>query len=497
MIGTGLNPLGSRSDFRYCQPTLNRLSATPLAERCKIAPGSYFGHRAMPLVRWLLIFQIFGAVFAATLAAAPAASPRVIEAPTSPSLSQRRGPGQQPATPAYPETRIAAVVNDDVISVADLSSRIRMIALSTAIPDTPEARKRVAAQILRTLVDEKLELQEAKRKNITASQEEIDKAVSSIAQQNKMTADQLYEVLKANGIQRSALTSQVTASIVWAKLIRQMAAETDPVSDDEIDAAMKRLKQNEKTPEERVAEIFLTVDNPGQDDEVRQLAERLIAQMKQGARFSVVAQQFSKSATAAVGGDIGWVHPDELSPPLAKAVADMRPGELSPPIRAPGGYYLLLVLDRRGAGGAPSEDDTVLHIVQVVFPLPPQSSDEARRAAIARAQSVKTEAKNCEDMVRIGKAEAPQLSSQGDLRLNQIAPGMRSAVLGLGIGQASQPILQKNGVGVIMVCSKNQPKAAATTREDVAESLMRGRVDMLAQRYLRDLRRVAFVDVRV
>jgi len=452
----------------------------------------------MSVVRWFIILQIVGAAFAATLAAAPAASPRVLEAPTTPpSLSQRRGLSQQPGPQTYPETRIAAVVNDDVISVSDLSSRIRMISLSAAIPDTPEARKRVAAQVLRTLVDEKLELQEAKRKNITASQEEIDKAVSSIAQQNKLTADQLYEVLKANGIERSALISQVTASIVWAKLIRQMAAETDPVSDNEIDAAMKRLKQNEKTPEARVAEIFLAVDNPGQDDEIRQLAERLVSQMKQGTRFSAVAQQFSKSATAAVGGDIGWVHPEELSPPLANAVAEMRPGELSPPIRAPGGYYLLLVLDRRGAGGAPSEDDTLLHIVQVVFPLPPQAGDEARRAAIARAQSVKSEAKNCEDMVRIGKTVAPQLSSQGDLRLNQIAPSMRTAVLGLGIGQASQPILQKNGVGVIMVCSKNQQKAVTATRDDVAESLMRGRVDMLAQRYLRDLRRTAFVDVRV
>jgi peptidyl-prolyl cis-trans isomerase SurA len=74
---------------------------------------------------------------------------------------------------------------------------------------------------------------------------------------------------------------------------------------------------------------------------------------------------------------------------------------------------------------------------------------------------------------------------------------MRSAVLALGVGQPSQPILQKNGVGVIMVCGKTIPKVAVPTREEVAESIMRERVDMLAQRYLRDLRRTAFVDVRV
>ncbi len=426
------------------------------------------------------LLVLMGAVCGAAAAPAPAVAPR-----TAP----------PPAT-SYPQTRIAAVVNDDVISVADLASRIRMAMLSTSIADTPQARQRVAAQVLRTLVDEKLQIQEAKRKNIAATDAEIKKAIASIEQQNNMKPGQLDEVLKANGIERSALVDQVTASIVWAKLVRRIAADTDPVSDGEIDDTLKRLKQNEHEPQSRVAEIFLSVDNPQQDEEVRGQAERLVEQMKQGARFSAVARQFSQSPTSAVGGDIGWVHPDELSPPLAKAVAQMRPGELSPPIRTAGGYYLMLVLDRR-TGRSVSEEDTVLSIVQVVFPLPPQAGEEARRDALAEAQATRNDAKNCEDMLKIGKEKAPQLSSAGDLRVSQIAPGMRSAVLGLVVGQPSQPILQKNGVGVIMVCKKTEPKPVIQTRDDVAESLMRNRLDTLARRYMRDLRRAAFVDVRV
>ncbi len=219
--------------------------------------------------------------------------------------------------------------------------------LSTSIPDTPQARQRLAAQVLRLLIDERLQIQEAKHKNITATDAEIKKAIATIEQQNNMRPGQIDEVLKANGIERSAMVQQVTASIVWAKLVRQIAADTDPVSDAEVDETLKRLKQNENEPQSRVAEIFLAVDNPQQDADVLALANRLIDQMKQGARFSAVAQQFSQSATAAVGGDIGWIQPDELSPPLAKAVEPMRPGELSAPIRTPAGYYILLVLDRR------------------------------------------------------------------------------------------------------------------------------------------------------
>jgi peptidyl-prolyl cis-trans isomerase SurA len=409
-----------------------------------------------------------------------------------------RPPAAPPAAGPYPSDGIAAVVDDQVISVDDLASRIKMVMLSTNMGDSPESRARIANQVLRAMIDEKLELEEAKRLNVAVTDAEIDKAVASIAKQNNLTVAQLDEILKSHAVDRSALIDQLRASIVWAKLVRQRAEDTSPISEEEIEDALKRIKQAEHQPRIRVAEILLVVDNPQQDDKVRQTALRLIDDMKRGARFSAIAQQFSQSPTAAVGGDLGWITPQQLAPELAKAVAPMRPGELSPPIRTPAGYYLMLVLDRRGGDGAADAGETSLHIVQVVFPLPPQAGAAARQAAFGQATSARQAAKNCEDMLRIGKERAPQLSSEGDLRLSQIAPSMRSFVLGLGIGKPSQPILQKNGVGVIMVCGKSAPQpAAALTREDVENTLLHQRLDTLARRYLRDLRQAAYVDVRV
>jgi peptidyl-prolyl cis-trans isomerase SurA len=435
----------------------------------------------MIAVRWLFVF------FACLAAVAAAA---------------RMPATRQPAAPAagpYPSDGIAAVVDDQVISVADLTSRIKMVMLSTNIGDSPESRARIANQVLRAMIDEKLELEEAKRQNVTATDAEVDKAVASIAKQNNLTAPQLDDILKSHGVDRSALIDQLKASIVWAKLVRQRAEDTSPISDEEIDDALKRLKQTEHQPQARVAEILLVVDSPQQDDRVRQTALRLIDEMKRGARFSAIAQQFSQSPTAAVGGDLGWISPQQLAPELAKAVVQMRPGELSPPIRTPAGYYLVLVLDRHSGDGPPEAEETSLHIVQVVFPLPAQASEAARQAAFAQATSARQAAKNCDEMLRIGKERAPQLSSEGDLRLSQIAPSMRNFVIGLGIGKPSQPILQKNGVGVIMVCGKTAPSppAGPPTREQVENTLLHQRLDALARRYLRDLRQAAFVDVRV
>src|SRR5579884_3828256 len=368
-----------------------------------------------------------------------------------------------PASPGVVgEVRIAAVVNDEVISVLDLVSRMKMVMVSSNLPDTPETRQRLAAQVLRAIVDEKLQMQEARRQNISATDEEIKKAEAQIEQQNNMQPGQLDAFLRARGIDKSALVDQLTASIVWSKLVRRLAAQSNEVSDEEIDDALKRLKEHQNEPQSRVAEIFLAVDNPSQDEEVRKLAEKLTNQMRHGARFSAVAQQ------------------------------------LSPPIRTGGGYYLMLVLDRRtgNSGSGPTEE--TLDIVQVVFPLPPNASDAMKRAALAQAEQVRGEAKSCPQMLKIGKERAPQLSSEGHIKISEISPKMRKFVQSLEVGQPSKPILQRNGVGVLMVCGKTAPQAAKElTREDVAEMLLRQRLDGLARRYMRDLRRAAFVDVRV
>ena len=181
-------------------------------------------------------------------------------------------PAAQSPDSQVTETRIAAVVNDEAISVADVLSRLRMVMLSSNLTDSPETRQRIGAQVLRTIVDEKLQMQEAKRQNVTATDEEINKALAQIEKQNNMQAGQLDQVLKSHGIERSALVDQLTASIVWAKLVRRLVSQTSVVSDEEIDYALQRAKETANEPQSRVAEIFLAVDNPQQDDEVRRLA---------------------------------------------------------------------------------------------------------------------------------------------------------------------------------------------------------------------------------
>lgn len=439
----------------------------------------------MTALRWLCALMLVAVGVSVGASAQPVR--RTAAAPT---------PAAESSLSEMPLMRIAAVVNDQVISVYDVMSRMRIVMISSNLPDTPETRKRLTSQVLRQLIDEKLELQEAKRQGVTASDPELKAALGIIEKQNNMQPGQLNAFLKAQHIDRGTLVDQLTASIVWGKLVRRRAAETTEITDEEIDEALKRAKENEHEPQTRVAEIFLSVDTPSQDQEVLATANRLIEQMRAGARFSAMAQQFSQSATAAVGGDLGWLRPDQLQPSLAKAVADLKPGELSPPIRTAGGYYILLVLGRRGAGASTVSQDMVYDIVQVVFPIPNSATEAQKQAAALQAVNVGRASKDCSEMLRIGKERAPKFSSEGHLRASEISPALRNLIDHLKIGQPSQPILQRNGVGILMVCSKGVPPPTKITRNAVIESLTRDRLDAVARRYLRDLRRNAYVDIR-
>jgi peptidyl-prolyl cis-trans isomerase SurA len=399
------------------------------------------------------------------------------------------------ATAAAQETRIAAVVNDDIVTDGDLAAQVRLVEMSSNLPDTPENRQRLVPQVLRTLVDQKLQLQEAKRIGIAVSQAEIDKALGNIEQRNGMPKGGLDEFLKARGLSRSAIIEQITASIAFSKVVQNRISQDVQVSDDEVNDAMKRIQADIGKPQSRISEIFLAVDNPSLEGEVRQLADRLIQQIRGGANFAAVAQQFSQSPSAAVGGDIGWVTPSELSPRLAEAIGKMNQGQMSYPVRTSAGFYILYLTERR-TFGAESPDQITLALDEVVFPVPQSATPDERQKAEAEAQRVSNEAKSCGEMAKIGAERAPQLSRQiPQLRASDLPPELRQQILALKVAEASKPVALAGGIGVVMVCERRDPPGLPS-RDELTDTIARERLDALARRYMRDLRRGAFVDIR-
>ncbi|MBL4614143.1 MAG: SurA N-terminal domain-containing protein, partial [Magnetovibrio sp.] len=207
---------------------------------------------------------------------------------------------------------IAAVVNDDVISMLDLNSRITMIVESSQMQKTPDARSRIAQQVLRGLIDEKLKVQETRRVGIKVSQTDIEDGLKHIAGNNKMTVAELTNQLMSIGVPITALTSRLEAELSWQKFVGRRLSKRIQIGAEEIKDEIARIQSNAGKPEYQLAEIYLPVDSPSQDSKVRATSQRLVVQLRQGAPFSALARNFSRSPSAAVDGDLGWVQPANL-----------------------------------------------------------------------------------------------------------------------------------------------------------------------------------------
>lgn len=412
------------------------------------------------------------------------------------------GPGSTawaPGSTAWAQgvQRIAAVVNDDVISIFDVRQRSQMVIFTSGIEDTEENRRRIAAQVLRTLIDERLQMQEAKKRSISVSKRDLSRGVAAIEQQNSMEPGQLKELLQRNGIRYQAMLDQMRAGIAWQKLVRRRLGPRVSIGDEEVAEVIARLKATKGQDEYRLAEIFLAVDSPNDEAAIRGTAERMVQQVRNGAKFSALAREFSQSATAAVGGDIGWAARSEIDPAFVQAVAKVEEGAVLDPIRTPSGYRIITLTGKRKVATADPKDIKI-RLQQVFMPIGEGSAEGDIAARIDRAKSARDSVSRCEDAAALAQrldSEAPQ--DLGTLNVADLSPQIRKAVIGLKVGSASEPIRVPNGLVMLVVCDRQAPTVSLPDTQTVSDQLRGRRLDLMARRYLRDLRRAAVIDVRV
>ena len=391
---------------------------------------------------------------------------------------------------------IAAVVNDQIISVYDLESRLSLVMATSQLEDRPEVRKRMAPQVLRGMIDEQIKLQEAKNVGIRVSRADIDKALASIEQQNKMPKGGLRDFLTRLGIDRSVMVEQVEAEIAWVKTVRRRGRATVKIGEDEIDEVLAEIAANRGKPEHLVSEIVLTFDSTTERDS-GSLAQRLNQQLKSGARFEALARNFSQSATAAVGGDLGWLRPGQLGQSLDAALAKLRPGQVSPPVRTTGAYHIFYLRDRR-LSGAVAQSDVTVALRQLYVPLPSTADATKRTEQMNLARMMAEQATSCQEIDKLAKELGTPLSGDlGNVRLSSMPAQLRDVVGNLAIGTASSPQLIGQGILVLMVCGREGGESPTVDRDAVLRTLKDQRMALTARQYLRDLRRDAFVDVRI
>jgi peptidyl-prolyl cis-trans isomerase SurA len=403
-------------------------------------------------------------------------------------------------------TGVAAIVNEFVISNYDLDQRTALFTATSGVRPTNDTLPQIRAQVLRSLEDEVIELQEANKHKITASRTEVEKALQNIAEDNKLNVDQMLGTIGQAGVSAATFRQQISAQIIWQKLVAARYGADIVITDQQLDEAMNRLKQGADKPQFLLSEIYVAVDRPEDDTSVRGSAEQIAQQIMQGATFQTVAGQFSQSPSAAGGGDIGWVLQGQLPDELDHALLDLRPGQIAGPIRAEGGYYILLLRDRREPGGGkPAETQPVavadprapVPLDRFLIPLPANADATLKGRAMALATNVKNQVRTCADLPNMAKQLQGTIYQRlGNMNPQELNPELRDALAKTAPGEMVSPFFSPVGLELIMRCDGAPAKPGIfelPSRDQLQQQLVVQQMSLYAKSYLRDLRREAVV----
>lgn len=383
---------------------------------------------------------------------------------------------------------IIATVNDTVISQSDVRSRMRWMLLRFQEQPDDQIMAQIQQQAIEDLIDEKVQLQEFKKlvKDEAISKAEVDESLGDLARQYKMTKDQFLQATADAGISEQTLRDMEEAKIAWTALIRGRYFKTVRVSELRIDEMLDRIKDGLGKPQYRLFEIFLYAPDQASRANAKTRAETLIQNISQGADFATLAQQFSAAPSAAAGGDLSWLSPGDMRSPEIEAAVMKAPTvpTVLPPIESDGGIYIIAVTGKR----EPSDPalSMILNLEQVV----------ARgEGATDKLNQLKTKASTCTGIAKgLEGVEGVTHTPMKDVGLQQIAPAYRGPLEGLQPGQSTGIIdLQDGGKMIFYVCEARSGDSDLPSRDEIRDRLFNQELALVAERYLRNLKREATV----
>ena len=380
---------------------------------------------------------------------------------------------------------IAAVVNDQVISLYDVDQRVDLFFASSGIDKSPEMTERMRQQVLRALVDEKLQLQEAQRVEIQIETTEIEERMELLAKQDNRTLDGIKTFLKEKAIEEETMAAQIRAELAWNQFVRRSFSGRIKIGEQEIDEQYEKAVKAVNQTRYLVSEILLNLDSFSTEEQVRQLSGEIVKQLQSGVAFAAIARQFSIAPTAAQGGQLGWISADQLNPRLSQAVRQMQPGQISNPIPTTGGIYILALIDKRAGGNDPSKNK--FDVLTVGFGADTTDS---------KIEKFVSDFKTCRRAQSAAKKLKADVKRSGLKELRTLPAPVIQAVVNLEAGELSPPSKARDTTSVYIVCDRKDDLGVDISRDQIADNIFSQRIAVMARRHLRDLRRDAVVEYR-
>lgn len=382
---------------------------------------------------------------------------------------------------------IAAVVNDQPITTLDVRNRMRLIITSAGVRPDEMMLEQIQDQAIRALIEETLQLQTAAEFDLEVDEAEVDAALQDAAARNGATVEEVAADLALNGIDVETLRQQIRAEIAWQIMVSGRYRSRIRISDQQIDTALERQAAAAAQPQYSLAEILVEIRPDGGEERASQVVQSVYGALSQGAPFPEVAAQFSDAPSAARGGFTGWLSAASIRPQVFDIVQQLEPGQISNPIRVPGGFQIVALVDRRD--GQVVEQ---LDLYQLTVPTS-RITDSLRADFEALAASLNS----CEGVEdRAAGVDGVIVTPLTGLNATALIPQIREALSGVEPVASTDVLETAAGLQAFLVCTRQLTGPGVPTAVEIENQLINQQLSLLARRWLRDLRRDATVEIR-
>lgn len=399
--------------------------------------------------------------------------------------------------------RVIAIVDNDVIMQSQLDARTREVQQTIAKrgAQVPPADV-LSQQVLERLIVENLQLQIGERSGIRITDEELNQAMTSIAQRNRLTLEQFGAALARDGLSLKDAREQIRREMVISRVRQRRVAERIQVTDQEVQNFLASdMGKMQLSEEFRLANILVPLPE-GASPEAIQAAARKVSslydQLRSGGDFAQLAIANSASENALEGGEIGWRKAAQLPPPLDGVIGALSPGEITEPIRTPNGFMIIKLLEKRGGDSIVRDEVHVRHIL--IKPSEIRSEDETQRLAERLYERIVAG----EDFAELAKSYSEDPGSAlngGDLNWidpNSLVPEFREVMAKTPSGELSRPFKSPYGWHVLEVIGRRATDSSEQVREQQAMNVLRNRkYDEELQAWLRQIRDEAYVEIKL
>jgi len=422
-----------------------------------------------------------------------------------PASAQLLGADNPPANEQQDATldRIVAVVNDDVILQSELNAAVASVQHQYAQnPEQLPPPDVLQRQVLERLILNKLQVQRANDNGLRVSDDELDAAVASVAQQNKMTVPQLQQAMAQDNVDYSAFRANLRDQLLIQRLRQQVMQGSAQVSDAEIDNMIANPAF--KAGEVHLAHIDVALPN-GADakaiGDAQAKADKVESDLKSGKDFRAEAISSSDAQDALEGGDLGWRRVDELPPAFASQIDQMQAGEVSAPLRTPDGFTIVKVIEKRSADAR--QIVTEYHARHIMINTSALVSDQDAQNRINEIYHAVVD--QHQDFAALAKKDSDDTTTAnlgGDMGWfmhNDWGSDIGNLIGTMQPGQVSQPFKSQDGSWhlVQMLGSRQADKTSDIQREQARQAIAARKGTEAYQQFLRDLRSDAYIDIRM